>query len=33
MSRTNQLPNLDKLFKDDDEQDFTPLIGGYDIQL
>ncbi|XP_057326553.1 FK506-binding protein 15 [Microplitis mediator] len=27
MSRGNQLPNLDKIFKDDDEQDFNPIGG------
>lgn len=28
MNRSGQLPNLDKLFKDEEEQDFTPH-GGY----
>ncbi|XP_011302306.1 FK506-binding protein 15-like [Fopius arisanus] len=27
MSRSNQLPNLDKLFRDDDDQEFTPQGG------
>ncbi|KAH0564530.1 FK506-binding protein 15 [Cotesia glomerata] len=27
MSRSNQLPNLEKIFKDDDEQDFNPVGG------
>lgn len=28
MSAQNQLPNLDKIFRDDDEPDFVPS-GGY----